>query len=203
MPDAQEADQAGRGYRATRIAGRITPLGWSRPDDGSQWRFTAKTRMSIRPTHGAARDWPSSATRRASASGSLWWLSAAAMPSGTAVDDRQHERRGDQEQRRGQALQHQRQGWGALSEGVAEVTVRGAREKGDVLGGQGLVEAEVVAQSLELGGRSVERDQDAERVAAQPGQAEDEQRDAQEDAQPMEESLGEEAHPGNWLTRRY
>lgn len=65
----------------------------------------------------------------------------------------------------------------------------------DVLNGQWPVQTQAVPQALDLTRRGVERHQHPDRISAQPGQTENDERHAQYDAQPVQGSPEHVAHP--------
>src|SRR6185312_13850289 len=92
-------------------------------------------------------------------------------------------------QRQGQAAEDERQRGGAIAERGAEVAVERAAEELQVLHRGRLVEAHLVAELGDLRGWGVERQQHGGGVAGEPGQAEDDDRDAEENEDAVQQAL--------------
>ena len=110
--------------------------------------------------------------------------------------ERETEPGGRQLQRGGERLEDQREGRELVLERQAEVAADGAPEEAHVLDPQRIVEAEQRAELPDVFLTRLERQQQPRRIAGEVQEPEDDHRDAQQDAQALQEAPHDVAEHG-------
>src|SRR5439155_389343 len=108
-------------------------------------------------------------------------------------DEREGEAGGGELQRRGECLRDQRQRRDLVLEGEPEVTANRAAQEAHVLYPQRIVEAEQRAKLPHVLLAGLERQEQSRRIAGEVEEREDDHRDAEQDAQALQQTPGHEA----------